>query len=206
MENKSSWKEKAEKEISELLEKTFGKNNIQPNPKINNKRADFLVKTEGIFVEVYSVKDITSDIIKRTPHSPNVEYVEIPMEKVLDRLRGKILHECDQFLDRAKNVLVVKTEELFVSSYEVAGVFMEPKLLINIKTNEPIGIKYQSHFRTESEMNKVLRKISAIIAYDEVCPHGKLRGVFIDNKNNAKIPLTEKEHSIFEEMICDVCT
>jgi len=205
MGNKSAWKEKAEKEIYKLLAKTFGKNNIQRDPKVNGKKADFLVKPIGTYIEVYTVRDVTSDIIKETRYSSHVVYVDIPKEKVLDRLAGKIQHECEQLPKEAPNVLMVKTEELYVSPYDVGDVFMEPSLIINRETMESVEIKYKSHFRAEDETQEVLEKISAIIAYEAACKHEKLCGVLIDNKNNAKIPLNRKKHSLFEEMICDKC-
>ena len=209
MGNKSDWKEEAERETYELLARTFGQNNIQPEPKVNNKKAEFLITTGDIYVEVYSVKDVTSDIRKETPYpSPRkgveVKNIEIPKEKLLDRLAGKVQHECNQFPDGAKNVLVVKTEELHVSPSNVVDVFMEPSLLIDRKTMET-EIKYRHYFRTEEEKKKVLEKISAVITYEGVCHHGKLRGVFADNKNNAEVPLNQKERVLFEGMICNKC-
>ena len=40
-------------------------------------------------------------------------------------------------------------------------------------------------FRTENELMNVLNRISVVIAYDNICPHGRLCGVLGNNQNNA---------------------
>jgi len=203
--SKSVWKEKAEEEVYRMLTQAFGKEKIRLEPKVNGKKVDFLVETEDVYIEVYSVKDITSDITKETQYSANVDIIEIRKKKVLDRLAGKIQHESTQLPDEAKNILIIKTEDPYVPAHDVAEVFMEPILVVDRKTLQT-KIKYQHSFRTDSEMMEILEKISAIIVYEKVCPHKKLCGIFLNNGDNAKFPLNAKNLSVFEGMICNECT
>lgn len=199
------WKEKAEEEIYDLLVSQFGKENIQSNPKCNEKRADFFIKNAGIYIEVYSIKDITSDIAKVTQNKSNISIIqEFPREKMLDRLARKIQHELDQLPEGAKNVLIVKSEDPFVLAHEVLDTLMEPILVVNKETLET-NIQYRHWLRTEEEYGKILEKISAMVVYEKVCPHGKLLGIFADNRNNARFPLTEDDKKKFSEMICHMC-
>ncbi|MFQ6042872.1 MAG: hypothetical protein ACE5PV_18595, partial [Candidatus Poribacteria bacterium] len=120
---------------------------------------------------------------------------------LLDRLAGKILHECTQFPDSAKNVLIIKTEDLYVTPDDVINVFMEESLVFHKDERKPTT-KYRHHFRTEDELNEVLEKISAIIAYHDICLHEKLIGVFANNSVNAKVPLEDKDRSSLDGMVC----
>jgi len=198
-----SCKELAEKEVYDLLVQFFGEEDIQREPKVDNKRADFLVKSQMVYIEVYSVKDITSDIVKIEPISPVVSYI-IPKKELLDKLRGKIIHESNHFPDNAKNVLIIKTEDLYVTHHDVVDVFMEPIVRVYRDTMKTETI-YRHHFRTEEELEDILKKISAIIAYDSICMHGKMKGIFINNKENADFPLDKSLQLVFKEMICEKC-
>lgn len=207
MRSKSVWKEKAEEEIFELLAKTFEQKDIQEHPKVNGKRPDFLVKSIRTCVEVCSVRAI-SDIIRKALHSPLSDdrmqffFIDKDKKELLDKLAGKILEECEQLPEDTPNVLVVKTEQRYVSPNDVVDVFMEYTPVIR-KTSKTVEWTHRNHFRTEEEKLEVLRKISAIIAYSHECEFcHKLRGLYVDNKNNARIPLCEKGE-IFEQMTCD---
>ena len=61
-------KEQSEREIGAILEKTFGKNDVEPNPKVGDKRADFRVKSIDTYVEVHAIKNIALDQLKITVH------------------------------------------------------------------------------------------------------------------------------------------
>lgn len=122
----------------------------------------------------------------------------------MDRIVSKILHECEQLPDGKPSVLVAETEGIFVSPYDIMDPFIgRPYLYINPATMNTKEAHEPPPFRTEEELENALHKISAVIAYEEICPHGKLHGIFGNNKNNAKIPLDEKTCSVFLEMMCE---
>lgn len=206
---KSASKEKSEEEIYGLLEETFGQDNIEKDPKINSNKADFLVKGTGVYVEVFSIKDITSDLREETPYSKNVTLINLKEkaeDKILDRIASKILHECEQLPKGKPNVLVAKTEGIFVSPDGVIDALIGKPFLLIDKTTMNTEKKHEPPlFRTEDELMNVLNRISVVIAYDNICPHGKLCGVLGNNQNNAEIPLDEKIHSIFQTMLCKEC-
>jgi len=202
-------KEKSEEEICSLLEETFGRGSIERDPKIDGNKADFLVKGTGVYVEVFSIKDITSDLGEEISHSKNVMLIDLKEkaeDKILDRIASKILHECGQLPKGKPNVLVAKTEGIFVSPDDVIDAFIgKPFLLIN-KTTMNTEEKHEPPlFRTEDELMNALNKISVVIAYDNICRHGKLCGLLGNNQNNAEIPLDEKILSGFRVMLCEEC-
>jgi len=209
MKSKDASKEKSEQEICGLLERSFGQNNIEKDPKINSNKADFLVKETDVYVEVFSIKDITSDLREETPHTKNVILINLKEkaeDKILDRIASKILHECEQLPKGKPNVLVAKTEGIFVSPDDVIDALIgKPFLLIDKATMNTEKKHEPPLFRTEDELMNVLNRISVVIAYDNICPHGKLCGVLGNNQNNAKIPLDEKIRSVFQAMLCEKC-
>lgn len=203
---KSGGKEKSEREIYNLLVATFGQNNVQRDPKVNNKKADFLVKGIDVYIEVFSIKDITSDLREETPCSKNVTLFELDeksINKTLDRIASKILHECEQLPDSKLNVLIAKGEGISISSDDIIDTLIgRPFLTINRKTLNTEKKLTPPFFRTESELQNALAKISAVIAYDAVCKHGKLIGILGDNKHNARIPLDPKAFSTISSLMC----
>ena len=60
-------------------------------------------------------------------------------------------------------------------------------------------------FRTYEELQEVLRKISAVLAYEAICQHGKLLGILGNNKNNAEVPFDDETLAIFKNFLCDKC-
>jgi len=209
MKSKSASKEKSELEIYGLLERAFGRDNIEKDPKINSSKADFLVKGAGVYVEVFSIKDITSDLREETPYTKTVKLIDLKEkaeDKILDRIASKILHECEQLPKGKPNVLVAKTEGIFVSPDDVIDALIgKPFLLINKTTLNTEKKREPPLFRTEDELMNILNRISVVIAYDNVCSHGKLCGVLGNNQNNAEIPLAKKVHSVFQAMLCEKC-
>ena len=74
------------------------------------------------------------------------------------------------------------------------------------KENMQTSVRYGSTgFRTEEERQKVLQKISAVLAYKAICQHGKLSGGLGNNKNNAEVPFDDKTLAIFQNFLCDKC-
>lgn len=201
----SSCKEESEKEINHLLSKIFSKAKIQSDPKIDSKKADFLINPNKIYIEVYSVKDVVSDIKKETPFSqgPHVNMIDIPKDNLLDRLRGKILEESEQLPEKEKNLLVIKIEDYLVKIDDIVEVFVDPQLLLD-KISKKTQVVYSTHFRTREEQTEVFQKISGIIVYEKVCRNGKLQGVYINNKK-VEVPLDKEESDMFIEMICNKC-
>lgn len=208
MKSKYASKEKSEEEIYGLLEEAFGRNNIEKDPKIDSNKADFLVKGRGVYVEVFSIKDITSDLREETPYSKNVTLIDLKQkaeDKILDRIASKILHECEQ-LPKEKPNVVAKTEGIFVSPDDVIDALIGKPFLLIDKTTMNTEKKHEPPlFRTEDELMNALNRISVVIAYDNICPHGKLCGVLGNNQNNAEIPLDEKIRSVFQAMLCEKC-
>jgi hypothetical protein len=206
--SKYASKEKSEEEIYGLLEEAFGRNNIEKDPKIDSNKADFLVKGRGVYVEVFSIKDITSDLREETPYSKNVTLIDLKQkaeDKILDRIASKILHECEQ-LPKEKPNVVAKTEGIFVSPDDVIDALIGKPFLLIDKTTMNTEKKHEPPlFRTEDELMNALNRISVVIAYDNICPHGKLCGVLGNNQNNAEIPLDEKIRSVFQAMLCEKC-
>jgi len=209
MKSKSTWKEKSEKEVRYFLELAFGAENIGHDPKVNSKKADFLVKGINVYIEVHAVKDITGDLREETPRSKGVTLLRLKKnseKKILDRIANKILHECEQLPDGTPNVLFTKTEGIFVSPDDVIDALIgRPFLIVHKATMNATEQREQIGFRTDEELNYVLEKISAVIAYEQVCEHGKLRGIIGNNKNNAKVPLDDKTYRIFSAMLCEKC-
>lgn len=209
MKSKSASKEKSEREIYSLLERAFGQDNIEKDPKINSNKADFLVKGTGVYVEVFSIKDITSDLREETPYSKNVILIDLKEkaeDKILDRIASKTLRECEQLPKGKPNILVAKTEGIFVSPDDVIDVLIGKPFLLIDKTTMNTEKKHEPPLvRTEDELMNVLNRISVVIAYDNICPHGNLCGMLGNNQNNAEIPLDEKIRSFFQAMLCEKC-
>lgn len=207
---KSASKEKSEEEVCGLLEQAFGHDNIEKDPKINSNKADFLAKGTDVYVEVFSIKDITSDLREEKPYSKTVTLIDLKEkaeDKILGRIASKILHECEQLPKGKPNVLVAKTEGIFVSPDDVIDALIGKPLLLIDKTTMNTEKKHKPPplFRTEDELMSVLNKISVVIAYDNICPHGKLCGALGNNQNNAEIRLDEKIRSVFQAMLCEEC-
>jgi len=136
----------------------------------------------------------------------SVELKENSDDKILDRIANKILHECEQLPDGKQNILVTKTEGIFVSSDDIIDAIIgKPSLVINKSTMATIEKRGKAAFRTENDLMAVIQKISAIIAYEHVCQHGKLKGIFGNNTNNAKVPLKKEIQTIFNDFLCDKC-
>lgn len=209
MKSKPAWKEKSETEVQYFLEQAFGADNIDHDPKVNGKKADFLVRVFDVFIEVHALKDITRDLRLETPLSKGVLSVELKEKsenEILDRIANKILHECEQLPDEKRNILVTKTEGIFISPDDVIDAIIGiPSLIINKSTLETTEKRGQIGFRTDEDLKLVLEKISAVIAYERVCEHGKLKGIFGNNSNNAKVPLGEKILGIFKDFLCNKC-
>jgi hypothetical protein len=207
--SKSAGKEESEQEIHSLLRASFGQDNIQKDPKVDGKRADFLVKDIGVYIEVFSIKDITSDLREETPDSKNITLVRLDekkIDKILDRIASKILKECEQLPDGKPNVLVAKSEGIFISPDDIIDTLAgKPFVQISKETMNVEKNFTRPLFRTESELKYVLEKVSAVIAYEAVCQHGKLRGILGDNASNAVVPLVGKTSSLFSSLLCKDC-
>ena len=50
--------EQSEDEIGKLLRNVFGTKNIGEEPKVDSKKADYLVIPLDVFIEVHAIKDI----------------------------------------------------------------------------------------------------------------------------------------------------
>jgi hypothetical protein len=203
-----SAKETSEEEIYSFLEKIFGAKDIEHDPQVNGSKADFLVRSIDTYIEVHAVKDIASDLIEIVSRTKNVKQVYLKGEgeaKIRDRIAGKILHECNQLPDGKTNLLITKTEGFLVSPDDVMDVLIgKPHLLVD--ENMKKQVEHGRHaFRTEEDLQEVLQKVSAILAYDRVCEHGKLQGILGNNKNNAKVPFSEQVLATFQSMLCNKC-
>jgi hypothetical protein len=203
-----SAKEISEEEVYFFLKKTFGAKDVGRDPKVKGSKADFLVKSIDTYVEVHAVKDIASDLIQVISQTKNVKQTQLKnggQAKILDRIAGKILHECTQLPHGKTNLLVTKTEGYFISPDDVIDAIIgRPKLLVfqNMRTQ----VEHDRHaFRTEEELQEVLQKVSAVLAYERVCEHGKLQGILGENENNAKVPFSNDILAIFKGMLCDKC-
>ena len=203
-----SAKEQSEEEICSLLEGFFGTKDIEHDPKVNTKKADFLVKSLDTFIEVHAVKDIVSDLIVVVERTKNVKQVFLKPEGeaiIRDRIRGKILHECTQLPEGKTNLLITKTEGYLISPDDVIDTLIgKPHLVVDKNMKTQVG--HGSHaFRTEEELQEVLQKVSAVLAYERVCEHGKLQGILGNNKNNSKVPFSDCVMAIFQSFLCDKC-
>jgi acyl-CoA hydrolase len=201
--------EKSEEEIRLFLEKCFGRLDIERDPKVGDKKADFRVKSLDIYVEVHALKDIASDQLDILPHEKNVTFVKLKddgQKKILDRIANKILHECTQLPEGKRNLLVTKTEGYFISPDDVIDAIIgEPHLVIN-KENMQTSVGHgTTAFRTEDELQQVLHKISAVLVYEGICQHDKLSGIIGNNKNNGEVPFDDKTLAIFQGFLCDEC-
>lgn len=204
-----SAKEMSEEEVRCFLEKSFGVNDIESNPKVGKKKADFRIRSIDAYVEVHAIKNIAEDQLRVLSVENNVtqvEFNEIGRRVVRDRIANKLLHECTQLPDGKQNLVVTKTEGFFLSPDDVIDAIIgEPHLLIN-KENMQTSVGHGvTAFRTEEELQQALQKISAMIAYKRICEHGKLHGIIGNNKNNAKVPFDDEIFAIFHELLCDKC-
>lgn len=204
-----SAREISEEEVDCFLEKTFGINDIEHNPKVGNGKADFRVKSIDTYVEVHAIKNIAKDQIKIVAQRKNIAQIELKEEgqnKILDRIAGKLLHECTQLPDGKKNLIVTKTEGYFIDPDDVIDTIVgQPHVLINPENMQTTIENREDYFRTQEELDQVLQKISAIIAYSNICEHGKLRGKIGNNRENAKVPFDNGTFKIFHQMLCNKC-
>lgn len=191
----------------------FGKKDVEPDPKVWDKKADFRIRSIDTYIEVHAIKNIAIDQLKITEKGKNTKLFELKdngkqegQHKILDRIANKLLHECTQLPDGKKNLIVTKTEGFFISPDDVIdAVIGKPQLLVDPNTMQSIVGHGESAFRTMEELQQALEKISAIIAYDTICPHGKLHGIIGNNKNNAKMALDEDTYSTFQRFLCEKC-
>ena len=222
MSHRSVDSEESEQEVGRLLKATFGKENVTKHPKVNEKSKlpDFQVRVndEYVYVEVGAIKGIASGLVKflQTKDMPDNLRKIIPngftdftldgedRNRLLDKIRGRILEECEQLPDGKQNVLILKGEGFLISPDKIIDAIAERVPQINMTTMN-VETKVTSHFRTREEAREALAKISAIIAYREVCQHGKLRGIFGNNERNAKTPLTKNTLSRFSSLRCEHC-
>ena len=125
---------------------------------------------------------------------------------VLDKIASKLLHECAQLPENKKNLIVTKTEGFFIDPDDIIDAIIgQPYLLVEKETMEKLIKNGGDFFRTKEELDQVLHKISAIIAYDRVCQHGKLVGLIGNNRNNAMVPFDEQAFEVFHILLCDKC-
>jgi hypothetical protein len=206
--NQKSATETSEEEVYCSLEKVFGAKDLERDPKVNGNKADFLVKSIDTYIEVHAIKDIARDLIEVVSQTKNVTLVELKNkgeDKIRDRIAGKILHECTQLPYGKANLLFTKTEGNFVSSDDVIDALIGPPHVV-VSNNMETQVKYgRTAFRTEEEHEEVLHKLSAVMAYDRVCEHGKLKGILGNNEENAKIPIPKNVLAIFKSMLCEKC-
>lgn len=205
--------EKSEEEIRILLEQHFGAKDVEPNPKVGGKKADFRVKSIDTYVEVHALKEIASDQMDIVSQEKlavgSITHWKLKDEgqkKILDRIANKLLNECTQLPEGKKNLIVTKTEGFLISPEDVIdSILGAPYISIN-KDNMKANVGHgATAFRTGSELLQILHKISAIIAYSTICQHGKLSGMIGNNENNAKVPFDRKTLSIFQSFLCDKC-
>ncbi len=202
--------EKSEKEIRFFLEQQFGAEDIETGPKVGDKKADFRIKSIDTYVEVHALKDIASDQMDFLPRIKNVVSVELKedgQKKILDRIAKKLLHECAQLPKGKKNLIVAKTEGFFTSPNDVIDAIIGDSRLVVNKENMQTSIGHgPTAFRTEEELQEVLQKISAVIAYNAICRHVSLCGISrARNKNNAEVPFDGKTLTIFQNFLCHEC-
>lgn len=204
-----SGKEKSEKEIHFFLEQQFGAEDIETDPKVGDKKADFRVKSIDTYVEVHALKDIKDDqwdILFQEKNITGMKLRDDGQEKILDRIASKLLHECAQLPEGKRNLIVTKTEGISLFPEEVIDAIIGPPYVSINKENMQTSVRYGSTgFRTEEEHQKVLQKISAVLAYKSICQHGKLSGILGNNKNNAEVPFDDKTLAIFQNFLCDKC-
>jgi len=193
---------------------------VTPDPQLpTGGHADYKVRLVGrdVFFEHKDFGDITVDITEKTPyagkHVTEIDeiplWIEDPREKktLLDRIAVKILDACKQLPEGEPDVLVVKASDLRVSCDNITDAMERiPQFLLN-ERGDIVEITRHSHlpFRTQEAADKVYRRISALIAYEGLCAHGKLKGKFCDNSANAGVPLIPNEKSLLENLICDKC-
>jgi hypothetical protein len=205
--------EKSEEEIRFFLERHFGAKDIETNPKVGNKKADFRVKSIDTYVEVHALKNIKNDqfdILFEEEHAGRTittrKLKDNGQKKILDRIAGKLLHESKQLPEGKKNLIVTKTEGVSLLPEDVIdSIIGEPRLVINRENNQATVEHGATAFRTEEELLQVLQKISAVLAYKTVCQHGKLLGIIGNNNRNAQVPFDDKTFSIFQSFLCDKC-
>jgi hypothetical protein len=97
--------EKSEKEVLFFLEQYFGAKDIEINPKVGDKKADFKVKSIDAYIEVHALKDIASDQMDILSREKNITHVKLKndgQKKILDRIANKLLHECAQLPEGKK--------------------------------------------------------------------------------------------------------
>lgn len=203
-----------------LDEKFRGK--ITPNPTLpSGRKADYKVNVCGrnVYFEHKDIKDITSDIIEKTPYQGKhvKEIIEIPTwakdprkkKTLLDKIAGKILGGCKQLPEKESSVLVIEASDPWVSCDDIGDALLGVHQFITERREKGEILKPIRHpyypFRTPEELDKVLRKISALIAYDAPCTHGKLKGKIYINSKNADVPLLSCEKTQLEDLICDKC-
>ncbi len=202
-------KEKSEEEIGWFLEKCFGEKDIERNPKVGTGKADFKIESLDIYVEVHAIKDICSDLltpVSREKGIVTVEIVDINRKKKLDRIAGKLLRECTQLPEGKKNLIVTKTEGCFVSPDDVlSAIIGDPLPIINReKTVVSVG-RRRTAFRTNDELQLVLHRISAVLAYKRICQHGRLSGTMGNNEKNSETPFDSKTFAVFQDLLCKKC-
>jgi hypothetical protein len=205
--------EKSEEEILFFLEKYFGVKDIEPNPEVGTKQADFRVKSIDTYVEVYALKNIKNDqfdVLFEEEHAGRIitarNLKDNGQKKILDRIARKLLHECGHLPEGKKNLIVTKTEGVSLLPEDVIdSIIGEPYLLINTKNNKESVEHRATAFRTKEELLQVLQKVSAVFAYKSVCQHGKLSGIIGNNKSKAQVPFDDKTISIFQSFLCDKC-
>jgi hypothetical protein len=199
------------------LEQHFGVKDVEPNPKVGNKKADFRVKSIDTYVEVHALKNIKNDqfnVLFEEEYAGRIitarKLKDNGQKKILDRIAGKLLHESihesKQLPEGKKNLIVTKTEGISLLPEDVIdSIIGEPRLAIN-RGNKQATVEHgATAFRTEEEFLQVLQKISAVLAYKTVCKHGKLSGMIANNKNNAIVPFDDKAFSVFQSFLCREC-
>lgn len=201
--------EKSGKEIHFFLEQQFGAEDVETDPKVGDKKADFRVKSIDTYVEVHAVKDIASDQWDILLQEKNITHMKLKgdgQKKILDRIANKLLHECAQLPEGKKSLIVTKTEGISLFPEDVIDAIIgTPYVSIN-KENMQTSVGYgTTGFRTEEERQKMLQKISAVLVYKSICQHGKLSGILGNNKNNAEVPFDDKTLAIFQGFLCDKC-
>ena len=206
------FRNKAEAEIYCLLCQICGTNRIEYEPKTNGKYADFLIKPNNIYIEVYTIVDLYKqrEILEKKgwskPRPVTVIFEKAEEhEQVLHRILDKILNELKHFNKNDKNVLIVKvamSEEYGIFPRDVIDVFKESVLIVNAMGTK---VGHIDHLRSEEEQEQI-SKLSALIAYRRVCSHKKLDGeAQIWLNDHAKVPLSKKDIDILNQMVCDKC-
>lgn len=201
--------EKSEIEIELFLRQRLGENDIEVHPKVGDKYADFLIRSIDTYIEVHAIKNIAMDQLIFTLMKKGITHFRLKengQKRILDRIAYKLLNECTQLPEGKMNLIITKAEGFFVSPDDVIdSIIGEPLLVINRENMQTTVQHGKTAFRTEEELQHMLQKISAIIAYKRICEHGKLQGVIGDNKNNAKAPFEERTFKFFKDFLCDKC-